>query len=199
MADGDVTQRDDGERTRPPPSNLRFETPYELYAAIPQIREVMHNRPRDDEDALGFLLRLRGSTTPEETMTFTAFAARPKLSIWWAYECLRTTPAELTEEERRMLTMIANWTNQANDENRYEVMKAALFSNTRTPAVILGLAVGWSGGPAAPNDLGTPPAWKCPRMVSTAVLLELTKVGLAQRSVTLARYIDLAGTVFRKS
>ena len=71
------------DRTRPPAETLRFDTPLDLYAAMPQVAELTQQRPRDGEDVIGYLHRLRASTTPEEAVTFTAFAVVPKIAIWW--------------------------------------------------------------------------------------------------------------------
>ena len=82
----DETTKEPEEKTRPPVSALRYPTPHELFAAIPQIRALTQHRPRnEDETPEEFVERLRSSSTPEEAVTFTAFAAQPKMAIWWAY------------------------------------------------------------------------------------------------------------------
>lgn len=55
--------------------------PADLYAAMPQLAELTQHRPRAGEDALHYLGRLRSSTTPEEAVTYTAFAALPEMAI----------------------------------------------------------------------------------------------------------------------
>jgi hypothetical protein len=62
------------EKTRPPMAAVRYESLVDLYAAIPQLAELTQARPRPADQALNFLMRLRSSTTPEEAVTFTAFA-----------------------------------------------------------------------------------------------------------------------------
>lgn len=187
----------DGEKTQPPVSALRYDTPQELYTAIPQIKRLVQHRPREDEDSMTFLARLRSSTTPEEAVTFTAFAARPKMAIWWGYECVRTLPDELSDGDRELMEKVALWTTYPDAENRYQAMRAALWVVPRTPAVMLALAVGWSGGPISPNDPAPVPVWRSPRSINSAVLSCLSKVDLDQRSVLLARFIDLSAALFR--
>lgn len=195
-ADGTVPG-EEGEKTRPPVSALRFATPFELYSELPQIRDLTQHRPREGEDGLAYLARLRSSTTPEEAVTFAAFASRPKMAIWWAYECLRTMPEELSREDRELMEKIALWTGNPETDNRYEVMRSALYAPRRTPAVFLGLAVGWSGGQIAPNDPAPVPPFRTPRAINSAVLSCLARADLSQRSIRLARFIDLAQTLFQ--
>lgn len=201
MVEEDGTARNggeaEGEKTRPPVSALRFATPFELYAELPQIRDLTQHRPRETEEGLAYLARLRSSTTPEEAVTFTAFAARPKMAVWWAYECLRSMPEELSREDRELMERVALWTGNPEHQNRYEVMRMALFAPRRTPAVFLGLAVGWSGGQIAPNDPAPVPPFRTPRAINTAVLSCLARADLSRRSIRLARFIDLAQTLFQ--
>ncbi len=185
------------EKTQPAISALRYETPSELYTAMPQIRNLMQHRPRDDESAVAFLARLRSSTTPEEAVTFTAFAARAKMAIWWAYECVRTSSEEMSADDRALMEQIANWTTHPDAQNRYMVMKEALWAPQRTPVVLLGLAVGWSGGQFAPNDPSQVPPYRTPRAVNSAVLSCLAKSSLNRRPIELARFLDLALSLYR--
>ena len=99
-----------GEKTHPPVSVLRYPLPGMLFAAIPQIADMVQQRPREEEHALEFLLRLRASTTPEEAVTFTTFAVLPQMAIWWGYECLRLLPEQIEPRDRPILENIAAWT-----------------------------------------------------------------------------------------
>lgn len=195
-----MTERDgadDTDRTMPPVTALRFATAPELYAAIPQLREMTQNRPRPEETCLHYLERLAASTTPEEAVTLTAFAATPKMAIWWAYECLRTAPGELSAADRDLLELVAMWTTHPEPENRFRVMRMALFAPIRSPAVFLGLAVGWSGGPVAPNDPAPVPTQRTPRAINSSVLSCLAKADLSGRSRRLAQFIKLAERLYR--
>lgn len=185
------------EKTQPPVSGLRYESPAELFSVIPQIKKLVQHRPREEEDALGFLGRLRSSSTPEEAVTYAAFAARPKMAVWWGYECVRNLPDDLSESDRALMELVARWTTYPDADNRFAAMRRALYEVPRTPAVSLALAVGWSGGPIAPNDPAPVPIWRCPRAINSAVLSCLSKVDLDRRPVLLARFIDLSAAMFR--
>lgn len=188
---------EDPDKTLPPLTALRCAMPVELYATMPVLGKLTRHRPQADEDNFDYLSRLRGSDTPEEAVTFTAFAALPKMAIWWGYECLRVSEPGLSREDRAMLQQIARWTAEPVSELRFDVMRAALWAEHRTPTVLLGLALGWSGGPAAPNDPTPVPLQRCPRAINAAVLSSLANNELARRPVLLGRFGELAVSMFR--
>lgn len=185
------------DKTQPPLSALRFGTPDELYSAMPQVSRLTQHRPQPNENGLDYLMRLRASTTPEEAVTFTAFAALPKMAIWWGYECIRLAGDDLTAADRAMMELVANWTTYPDNENRYRAAKAALYAPVQSPAVFLGLAVAWSGGSIAPNDTAPVPTHRTPRAINSSVLSCLARSDLRHRPVRLARFIDQAGSLFR--
>lgn len=188
---------EDTEKTQPPMSALRYDTPSELYAALPHVRQMTQHRPRDDEDNMAYLHRLAQSNTPEEAVTFAAFAAKPEMGIWWGYECLRVASDDMTRFDLELMELVAKWCSYSDNENRYQVMQRALYATNRSPAVFLGLAVGWSGGPVAPNDTAPVPAHRAPRAINSAVLSSLARAELSQRPVRLQRFIDQTAELFR--
>ncbi|MEM8849587.1 MAG: hypothetical protein AAGE03_06070 [Pseudomonadota bacterium] len=157
----------------------------------------MQHRPREGEESIDFLQRLRASTTPEEAVTFTAFAALPQMGVWWGYESLRSMPDAIGARDRELMELIAAWIATPTDDLRHRIMQAALFAPARTPAVMLGLAVGWSGGSIAPSDPAPVPIYRGPRSLNSAVLSSLAKMPLSRRSVHLARVISLAESLYR--
>ena len=193
------SRRTDGdtEKTRPPAATMRYETLSDLFAAIPQLAELTRDRPRANEDAQDVLFRLRRSNTPEEAITFTAFAFVPKLAIWWGYECLRSMPEALTPLDREMMEGIAQWISQPTMEHRHAVMRDALWAPEKCPGVHLGLAVGWSGGSIAPNDPAPVPLHRCPRAINTAVLSILAQANISRRTIYLTRFMDVAQSLFK--
>lgn len=183
--------------TQPPVSVLRYNTPAELYVAMPQIRELTQLRPTDDEDHLGFLDRLGTSPTPEEFITFTAFAARPKVAVWWGYECLRNLRSDFSDHDRDLLEKVAAWSAHGDTETRYEIMKIAMFAERRTAAVQLGLAAGWAGAQIAPNDPAPIAPHRTPRGVNAAVLSALAQCHLGNRWSHMSKLRRLAESIFR--
>lgn len=186
------------ERTQPPVSALRRATPWLLFRDIPEICDLIMQRPSEDEDNLGFLMRLRASTTPEEAVTYTAFAIRPEQAAGWGYECLRAMADHLNPMERPMMEMIATWLAHPGTAMRHRVMREALYAASRSPSVLLGLAVGWSSGGPAPNDDLPAPLWRMPQALNSAILSCLSRATLSRRPVYLARFIDMAESLFRE-
>lgn len=191
---------DDGEKTQPPTqppvSALRYATPYELYANLPQLLNVTQLRPQDNETNVDFLNRLYQSQTPEEAVTFTAFAARPRMSVWWGYECLRSLRSDFSMADRDMLERIANWSTSGDNELRYAIMKTALFAERRTATMVLGLAAGWSGAQVAPNDPTPIPPHRTPGAVNAAILSALAQCQLANRPQHITKLVRLAESLF---
>jgi len=197
MNDSQTPTPQSSDKTQPPVGSLRYETPMDIYAALPQLAELTQHRPRDGEDVLAYLGRLRSSTTPEEAVTYTAFSALPQMAIWWAYECLQAMPDHLDNNDRVMMGMIANWIKHPSTGLRHDIMKEALWAPMRSPVVLLGLAVGWSGGSIAPNDPASAPISRTPMAINTAVLSSLARSDMTRRPIFLARFIDMAESLFR--
>jgi len=185
------------ETTRPPVGCLRYPDAPSLYAAIPQVAELTQHRPRPDETAIEYLLRLRASTTPEEAITFTAFAALPQMAIWWGYECLRQMSDCLEARDRPYMEAVAAWAKTPSASLRHQLMRDALFAHFRSPAIMLALGVGWSGGPVAPNDPAPVPLHRLPRSLNSAVLSCLARADMTRRPVLLARFITMAESLCR--
>ncbi|GAA6178108.1 DUF6931 family protein [Sulfitobacter pacificus] len=199
MAPHDHAPPAEPDKTQPPLAALRYATPAELYAKMPHVSQLTLHRPTVTERAIEYLYRLRASTTPEEAVTYTAFATMPKMGVWWGYECLRLSGEDLSAQDRQMMELVANWTQYPDNENRYRAMKAALYAPVRTPATYLGLAVGWSGGSIAPNDPAGVPAHRGPKALNTAVLSCLAQSDLQSRPIRLARFIDQSEVLYHAS
>lgn len=193
----ETSQDTDADHTVPTLPSLRFDSPSELYRRIPEVSGFTKHRPVEGEDAFGFLDRLRASTTPEDAVTYTAFATQPQIAIAWGVEATRITLGEMSADDIHLLNWITLWLDHPSPENRWHVMQAALFAPRRSSVVYLGLAVGWSGGALAPNDPVAVPPWRSPKAVSGAIFRAIGQVGLEQRSVSLARVLDLAAGLFR--
>lgn len=192
-----MTPAEAEETTRRPRRSLRAGSPVEHFATLPRLPDLVKLRPLPDEDGVRFLARLRSSTTPEEAVTYTAFAAVPTDAAGWGYECLRLMADHLQPHERQMMEKIAGWLAAPTTRLRHDIMREALWSPTRGPSVLLGLAVGWSTGGPAPNDPEPAPAYKAPVAINSAVLSCLARGELAHRSQYLARILDMADTLFK--
>lgn len=185
------------EPTLPPIRATRFDAINSLFDELPQLSEFMVERPQSGEGYRGFLERLRTSATPEDAIIFTAFAITPKSAIQWALDCILTLQPEQPWSDTQLMNWITAWLEDPKPETRWKALELSLFATPRSPIVQLGLAVGWSGGPLAPNDLVEMPAWRAPRAISAAVLRAIGNLPAEQRSTGIEYALDRAAGLFR--
>lgn len=185
------------EQTLPPARAIRFDRVTDLYAEMPEIAKFIQTPPEAEEGYRGFLERLRASATPEEAVTFTAFALQPKAGIKWGMECVASLIPDMGPEDTGLMTLISDWLDDPSSENRWKTLEPALFAPRRSPAVYLGLGVGWSGGPLAPNDLVTVPGWRAPRAIGSAVMRAVGQMRTEHRGESLDFVLDRAAGLFR--
>ena len=140
---------------------------------------------------------LRASQTPEDAVTFTAFALQPKAAVQWGLDSVLSVQGDLSAEDTQIVNGVVEWLRTQTTEARWKTFQMALFAPRKTAAVYLGLAVGWSGGPLAPNDLVTVPSWRTPRAVSSGVLRAIGQVGTENRKGNLDQVLDKAAGLFR--
>ncbi|MEO0401526.1 MAG: hypothetical protein AAF214_04050 [Pseudomonadota bacterium] len=185
------------EQTLPPARAIRFDRVADLFDQVPQMGGFMDERPQGDEGYRSFLERLRTSQTPEDAVTFTAFAIEPKAAIQWGMDSVLAIQGDLSPEDTQLVNWIAEWLDEPGSETRWKTLQMAMFAPRKTAVVHLGLAVGWSGGPLAPNDLVTVPAWRAPRAISASVLRAIGQVHTEHRQASLDHVLDRAAGLFR--
>lgn len=179
------------DRTVPPASNLRTVLVEDLFAMVEESKEDIQLEPRPGERAGYFLARLRSSTTPEEGVTFAAYALQPRISVWWAHECLQTMREHLSPVDKQIMDLIAGWAHDPSPENREAIHELALAAPSKTPGVWLGFATAASEGGALGGEI----LMTTPRAVNAGVLSCLARGGLPNRSINLARFITMAQTL----
>ena len=133
-------------RTTEPAPGLRLQVAAEVFQALPGIAALMKARPRPEDHCLDFLRQLLAGPTPEEALTFMAFALMARQAVWWGHECLKAAPDLLTEQDSAMLPLIAAWVAEQDDSSRYAALDAGLRADSHGPGVWLALGAGWSGG-----------------------------------------------------
>ena len=185
------------EQTLPPARAIRFDRVNDLFAEMPEISRFIETSPEHDEGYRGFLERLRASSTPEEAVTFTAFALDSKAGIKWGKECVASLIPDMPPEDTKLMNFVSDWIEDSTSENRWNALQLAMFAPRRSPAVYLGLGVGWSGGPRAPNDLVTVPPWRAPRAISSAVMRAVGQMRTEHRGESLDFVLDRAAGLFR--
>jgi hypothetical protein len=181
-------------------ANMRSLYAAKLFEQVPQIAEDMQARPRD-ETSPAFLKALLRGETPEEAVTFAAYALVPRYAVWWAHECLQAMSDHLTDEDRAMLGLCATWAADPDEPNRYAALDAGLGAEETGPGAWIAIAAGWSSGSMAPPDSLDVPVqpFMCARAVNGGVLSGLARVPLDQRRRKLAHFISMAEVLARSA
>jgi hypothetical protein len=185
------------EPTLPPIRAIRFDTLDRLFDELPELNDFITDRPDSGEGYRAFLQRLRASATPEDAITFTAFALTPKAGVKWALDCILRLQPEQPWSDTQLMNWITAWLEDPQPDARWKTLELSLFTTPRSPMVQVGLAVGWSGGPLAPNDFVEMPAWRTPRVLSSAVLKALGQLPTDQRDAGTDYILDKAVGLFR--
>lgn len=180
-------------------ANMRCVVAADLFRDIPQIAEDMAGQPLPGQTAPAFLRQLLAGVTPEEAVTFAAYALRPRHSVWWAHECLQSVTEVLVDEDRRMLELCAQWAADPTEPNRRRAIDAGMAATARGPGVWIALGAGWSGGSMAPTGLPdvAPPLFLTGRAVNAGVLSALARVAREDRRRRLAHFVGMAEVLAR--
>ncbi|WP_146010282.1 DUF6931 family protein [Acidimangrovimonas sediminis] len=178
------------------PTTLPFASATEVYAAFPEIAADL-TAPCENRPPLDFLAALAASATPEEALTFAAFALERRLAIWWGHECLRQLADRMTPRDLALMELAAAWVAEPGDGTRGAALEAARESEAKTPGVWIALAAGWSSGSMTPADQPAVPVppHLCPRAINAAVLSALARVDRPGRPAMLARFARMARTL----
>lgn len=173
--------------------NLRFEAANDLFESIPEIAEDVTARP-DGEDAITFVSKLTASETPEEAVTFCAYALPRRHAVWWGHECLSRVKDLLSPEDTHMLTLAAAWVAEPDEDRRRAALAAASEVENPTAGTWIAYAAGWSGGSMVGPELPEvpPPAHLTAKAVNAGVLTILAGVDLESRDSTLASFVKMA-------
>lgn len=198
-----MTQRSDtfAPLTQADAPGLRSQTASELFAAMPQMTEDLLTAPLKSQHSMDFLRMLRIGTTPEEALTFMAYALLPRHAVWWGHECLKATPDLMTDQDTAMLELIAAWVAEPDEDHRYAALNAAMAARSRSPGVWLALGAGWSGGSMSEPGLPevVPPLFLMGRAINAGILSALARVSQDKRRRVLDHYISIGEVLARSS
>lgn len=175
--------------------NLRFETAEDLFAQLPDIEDDMTARPTHQrEGTVAFIEALVASATPEEAITFTAYALPRRHAVWWGHECLRQGPGKLDETDHEMLQLAEAWVTDPSEVTRYAALDAAMEAEAKTAGVWIALGAGWSGGSMVPSDYQpvAPPPFLTARAVNAGVLSVLARADVKERQKILSDFVQMA-------
>ena len=161
----------------------RFSTARDLYAAFPSTERDINADPTD-EPPLAFLQRLRQSETPEDGVSFLAYALGRREGVWWAAQSVRLLCRIAAGQEDASLQAAESWVRDPDDLLRREALRLGMTGNHRIATPWVALAAGWSGGnigPSAHSVVQATPEMT-PKAVRTSILVALATVGARDRS-----------------
>lgn len=180
--------------TTEPALGLRVQPAEDLFKALPALPTLVLARPLAGQHCLDFLRVLRLGDTPEEAVSFMAFALAPRHAVWWGHECLKAAPDLMTDQDREMLDLVAGWVAEPGDDTRYAALDAAMKVDVHGPGVWVALAAGWSGGSMSGRGLPpvAPPASATGQALNAGIHSALARVGVDKRRRMLDHYVSMA-------
>jgi hypothetical protein len=180
--------------TTEPAPGLRVQIAAELFAATPTLAEHIAKPPEAGVHSLDYLRRLRLGATPEEAVTFMAYALQPRHAVWWGHECLKATPDLLTEQDKAMLELVVTWVAEQDEDSRCSALEAGQGAGVNGPGSWLTLAIGWSGGSISAQGLPfvPPPVGLMGLAMNVALQSALARVPQDKRRRMLDHYIGMA-------
>lgn len=180
--------------TTAPAEGLRVQLAEELFGAMPALPTLVTAKPREGIHCLDFLRQLTQSGTPEEAVTFMAFALAPRHAVWWGHECLKAAPDLLTDQDRHMMSLIGTWVAEQSDDSRYAALDAAANVAVHGPGVWLALGAGWSGGSMAARGMPPvpPPPSATGQALNAGLQSALVRVGQDKRRRMLDHFVAMA-------
>lgn len=181
-------------RTTEPCPGLRVQVAAELFEAMPPIAGLVMARPLPGQHCLDFLRQLVSGQTPEDALTFMAFALPARHGVWWGHECLKTLPDLLTPQDQEMMGLISTWVAEQEDDSRYRALEAGLRAEVHSPGVWLALAAGWSGGSISGRGLPpvSPPVGATGQALNAAINTALARVPQDKRRRTIDHFASMA-------
>jgi hypothetical protein len=177
-----------------PAAGLRVQMAGELFKALPALPTLIMARPAEGQHCLDFLRQLRLGDTPEEAVSFMAFALAPRHAVWWGHECLKATPELLTDQDHEMMALIAAWVAEQSDDSRYAALEAGMNVAVHGPGVWLALGAGWSGGSMSARGLPPvpPPPSATGQALNAGIHSALARVAQDKRRRMLDHFVSMA-------
>ncbi|MCJ2033865.1 DUF6931 family protein [Methylobacterium sp. J-068] len=168
----------------------RFSTAQEVFDTFPSACDDIRAAPTA-EAPMTFLEALRNSGTPEDAVTFLAYALGRREAVWWAAQSVRLLGRIGAGQEDAMLLAAEDWVRDPEDQRRREALRLGMGSDRRLATTWVALAAAWSGGNVAPGQgavMATPEM--TPKAVRTGILVALATVTARERASRLQLCVD---------
>lgn len=168
-------------------ARFRFSSAQEVFDAFPTMADDMTALPAPSAPP-AFVRALLASQTPEDAVTFCAYALGRREAVWWGAGSVRLCLQIAPGQEDAALRAAEHWVREPEDDRRRAALKLGMTTDRRRATAWLALGAGWSGGNISPDEHGTIAA--APHMtaqaVRTAILVALARVNARERAGRLA-------------
>lgn len=172
-------------------SRLRFAAAREVFDAYPGLADDIRAQPSGDPP-IAYLRALAAGETPEDALTFCAYALGRREAVWWGCQCVRSVAAVAPGGEDACLRAAEDWVREPEDGRRVAALRLGGTSDRRGATPWLALAAGWSGGNISTVEGGfvaSQPEMTA-KAVRTAILIALARVGAKDRGQRLGLCVD---------
>ncbi|MEO2017613.1 MAG: FHA domain-containing protein [Fuerstiella sp.] len=122
------------------------------------LQKLLTMLPEESETTDDFVARLLSANEENDSLNFLAFALPKRLGVWWLVQCIRSEDGAASEEDIRLLEIVAAWVREPGDQGRRQAMGVAEELEMGTPAAWAGVASFWSHGSMAPAGQPDVPA-----------------------------------------
>jgi hypothetical protein len=172
-------------------SRLRFMTANEVFETFPDLVDDIRTPP-SLEPPPAFLRVLAAGDTPEDALTFAAYALARREAVWWGCQCVRSVADIVPGSEDTCLLSAEAWVRDPEDARRIEALRLGNESDRRGPTPWLALGAGWSGGNISLLGGAVVPSRPdmTPKAIKTAILVALARVGARERAQRLNLCVD---------
>lgn len=169
----------------------RFLTAREVFDAFPSLADDMRAAPTGDTP-IAFMKALATGETPEDALTFCAFALARREAVWWACQCVRSLGQIRPGEGDPCLKAAEDWVREPEEDKRQAALQLGSETDHRVPSAWLALAAAWSGGNTSRMEGGYVRASpeQTAKAARIAILIALAKVPAKDRAGRLGVCVD---------
>jgi hypothetical protein len=147
------------------------------------------------QDVMGIIQALTRAGFPIEATRVFAHALPKREAVWWACMCAtHTSPANVTEGDRKARELSEAWVRQRTDEVRRAAMDEAKRTGFQSPEAWAAVAAFWSGDSLTPLNMPPvpPPAHLTGVAVAGAVALASVRGAPNRQKQRLALFLQSA-------
>ncbi len=169
----------------------RFLTATEVFDAFPALVDDV-TAPPAAEPPMAYLRALASGPTPEDALTFAAYALPRREAVWWACQCVRTLEGVQPGGEDELLRAAEAWVREPDEDRRQAALRLGTETDHRAASTWLALAAAWSGGNVSRFEgaFVRPTPEQTAKAARVAILIALARVGAKERSRRLSLCVD---------